>query len=55
MKGYYIKYFLIIATLLLTSVSISQPGLAVFHGVSKQLVIALNENGIFFRLTLAGG
>lgn len=48
------KHTLIIAMLLLTSLSFSQPGLAAFHGTSKQTVLALNENGNFYSLTTIG-
>lgn len=44
------KYILLITILLLTSISIGKPGFAAFHGASNRLVIALDDNGDFFRL-----
>ena len=48
------KHILIIAILTLTSVALSQPALAGFHGATNQTVLSLNENGGFYLLTTEG-
>lgn len=49
-----LKYILIVAIFAFTSISISQPALAAFQGSSNRIIVALNDNGSFFRLTSKG-